>query len=241
MATFLVVHGAWPGGWAWRKMRPLLRARGHEIFTPTCTGLGERFHLGTSEVDLETHVLDISAVLESEDLRDIVLIGHSYGGMVATVVADRVPDRIARLIYLDAFVPSNGQALRDIVSANAPRPTIVETDWRAPPNPMPPDTSEADLNWALPRRMGQPRKTFSQPARLNGAVDRLTRTYIYCTRAGPGDMFRRFAEQAKSEPGWDFHEIDASHNPHITIPETLAALLDRIAGPGIPMQGSSGG
>ena len=87
--------------------------------------------------------------------------------------------------------------------------------------------------------MGQPRKTFSQPARRNGAVDQLSRTYIYSTRAGPGDMFRRFAEQAKSEHGWDFHEIDASHNPHITIPETLAALLDRIAGAGNPTQGSS--
>lgn len=229
MATFLVVHGAWSAGWAWKKMRPLVRALGHEIFTPTCTGLGERFHLGTPEVDLEAHVLDIRAVLEAEDLHDVVLIGHSYGGMVATVVADRVPERIARLVYLDAFVPEDGQAVRDIVPAGVPRPDIDETNWRAPPNPMPPDTRVEDLAWALPRRVGQPRKTFAQPARLTGAMTRLPRTYIYCTRIGPGDMFGQFAARARSNSAWGFHELDASHNPHITMPETLAALLDDIA------------
>jgi pimeloyl-ACP methyl ester carboxylesterase len=229
MATFLVVHGAWSGGWAWQKMRPRLQRRGHAIFTPTCTGLGERAHLGGPDVDLEAHVRDIGAVLDAEGLRDVILVGHSYGGMVATVVADRMPQRIARLVYLDAFVPENGQALRDLIPANAPRAAGDEADWRAPPNPMPPDTSEEDLAWALPRRIGQPRKTFTQAARLGGAVQRLRRSYIYCSRAGPGDTFRRFAERARGEAGWDCHELDASHNPHITMPDELAALLDRIA------------
>jgi hypothetical protein len=94
---------------------------------------------------------------------------------------------------------------------------------------MPPDTSAEDLAWAVPRRKGQPRKTFAQPARLTGAVKRLPRTYVYCTRIGPGDMFGRFAERARSDPAWRFHQLDASHNPHITMPETLAALLDDIA------------
>jgi pimeloyl-ACP methyl ester carboxylesterase len=110
MATFLVAHGAWSAGWAWKKMRPLLRARGHELFTPTHTGLGERSHLASPEIDLETHIADILGVLQFEDLKGIVLIGHSYGGMVATGVADRARERVARLVYLDAHVPRTAKA-----------------------------------------------------------------------------------------------------------------------------------
>jgi pimeloyl-ACP methyl ester carboxylesterase len=105
MATFLICHGAWSAGWAWKKVRPLLRAAGHEVFTPTYTGLGERAHHASPAVDLEMHIKDVLAVIEFEDLRDCILVGHSYGGMVATGVADRVPERVRHLIYLDAFVP----------------------------------------------------------------------------------------------------------------------------------------
>ncbi len=114
MATFLVAHGAWSAGWVWKKMRPLLGERGHELFTPTYTGLGERVHLARPDVGLETHIADVLGVLEFEDLRNVLLIGHSYGGMVATAVADRVPERLAQLVYLDAFVPRNGQSLFDL-------------------------------------------------------------------------------------------------------------------------------
>src|SRR5205809_1977177 len=114
MATFLICHGAWSAGWAWKKMRPLLRARGHEVFTPTYTGLGERADQAAATIDLQTHIRDILAVLHYEDLRDVVLVGHSYGGMVATGVADRATDRIRQLIYVDAFVPRNAQSLNDL-------------------------------------------------------------------------------------------------------------------------------
>src|SRR6185436_14588944 len=114
MATFLVAHGAWSAGWAWKKMRPLMRAAGHEFWTPTYTGLGERAHLATPDVDLETHIQDVCGLLVMEDLRDVVLIGHSYGGMVATGVADRETARIQRLVYLDAFVPRDGQSMLDL-------------------------------------------------------------------------------------------------------------------------------
>jgi pimeloyl-ACP methyl ester carboxylesterase len=234
LATFLVIHGAWGAGWAWKKMRPLLRERGHALFTPTQTGIGERSHLAGPNVDLEMHIADNLAVLEFEDLREVVLIGHSYGGMVATGVADRACARIAQLVYLDAFVPRDGEAAIDLAGAGA-RERLLENvrtqsaGWGVPANPMPPDTSEADRAWALPRRVPQPPNAFLQPARLTGAVDRLPRTYIYCTRPGPGDMFRQFADRARAEPGWAYHELDASHNPHITMPETLAALLDEIA------------
>jgi pimeloyl-ACP methyl ester carboxylesterase len=105
MATFVLCHGAWSAAWAWKKVRPLLRAAGHEVFTPTYTGLGERAHQVSRSVDLETHIRDILAVLDCEDLRDVMLVGHSYGGMVATGVADRAAERIAKVVYLDAFVP----------------------------------------------------------------------------------------------------------------------------------------
>src|SRR5271168_2438965 len=115
LANIVLAHGAWSAAWAWKRVRPLIAATGHEFFTPTYTGLGERAHLASSSNDLETHIRDLLGVLKCEDLREVVLIGHSYGGMVATGVADRARDRVARLIYLDAFVPANGQALIDLV------------------------------------------------------------------------------------------------------------------------------
>ena len=234
MATFVVVHGAWSAGWAWKNMRPLLRERGHELFTPTHTGLGERSHLARPDIDLEVHIADVLGVLRFEDLHDVVLVGHSYGGIVATGVTDRVAERIAHLVYLDAFVPRDGQSLADLTGAAAHARVLAAArehgdGWRVPPNPMPPDTSADDLAWATPLRIMQPLKTFEQKLRLTGAVEQLSRSYIYCTRPGPGDVFRQFTNRARSEPGWSYFELDASHNPHITMPDTLAALLDGIA------------
>src|SRR5262249_52935904 len=141
-ATFVVAHGAWSAGWAWKKMHPLMSAAGHRLYTPTYTGLGDRDHLASPSNDLETHIKDILAVLKYEDLRNVVLIGHSYGGMVATGVADRARDRIAQLIYLDAFVPKNGQALVDLLPPQV-RQRMQESvkagdGWRIQPNPTPP-------------------------------------------------------------------------------------------------------
>lgn len=242
MATFLVVHGAWAAGWVWKKMRPLMRARGHELITPTCTGIGERSHLATRDVDLDTHIADVLNVLHFDDLTDVVLVGHSYGGMVATGVADRAADRLAQVVYLDAFVPRDGQSLLALLPEEARVRTreaarLDDEGWRVPPNPMPPDTSEADVAWATPRRAMQPLKTLEQPVRLTGAIERLRRTYIYCTRPAPGDVFRQFAERARSETGWKCLEIDSSHNPHVTAPAALAALLDGLS-PGVKSPGA---
>src|ERR687885_315704 len=110
MATYVLVHGGWHGGWCWRKVVPLLRRHGHEVYTPTLTGLGERSHLAHPLVDLETHVTDVVNVLFYEDLREVILLGHSNGGTLITAVAERVPERLAHLVYLDAFVPEDGQA-----------------------------------------------------------------------------------------------------------------------------------
>jgi len=227
MGTVLVCHGAWSAGWAWKKVRPLLHSAGREVFTPTCTGLGERAHLAHPLVDLETHIADILAVIEAEALENILLVGHSYGGMVATGVADRVAGRIRHLVYLDAFVPTDGQSLRDLAGTASPAAPVA--GWLIPPNPPSPDTTPEDLAWTQPRRRHQPARCFTQPLRLSGAVELLPRTYIHCTRKEGHDVFRQFADRARRDPAWRFHALDASHSPNVTAPEALAALLLDIA------------
>ena len=232
MATVVLAHGAWSAAWAWKKMRPLFRKAGHEFFSPTYTGLGERAHLARPEVDLSTHVQDVLAVLETEDLTQVTLLGHSYGGMVATGVADKAADRIARVVYIDAFAPKDGQSLFDLLGpkgeAHMRAGAAKDGDgWKLPLNPMPPDTSPEDAAWAVPKRRPQPIKTFEEKIKLSSGKFP-PRHYIYAKKNGPGDVFRQFAERAKNEPGWTHHEIDASHNPHITCPDVLMALLTRI-------------
>jgi pimeloyl-ACP methyl ester carboxylesterase len=233
MAIFVVTHGAWSSGWAWKKMRPLMHELGHELFTPSYTGIGERAHLAHAGIDLNTHITDILNVLHYEDLNDVVLLGHSYGGMVATGVADRAPQRIAQVVYLDAFVPRHGQSLLSL-TPEANRQRVAEAvktqgdGWRVPANLMPADSSATDVEWATPRRVMQPVKTFEQTISLTGAIDTLPRSYIYCTVPGPGDVFRQFANRAKSEAGWRYFELAASHNPHITCPGDLTAILESV-------------
>jgi pimeloyl-ACP methyl ester carboxylesterase len=234
MATFLIAHGAWSGAWAWKKMRPLLQARGHVLHIPTYTGLGERSHLASREIGLQTHIADVMGTLEFEDLRDVVVVGHSYGGMVATGVADRARARLRRLVFLDAFVPRDGQSLLDLLPADV-RERMREAartagdGWRVPPNPVPPDTSEEDLAWLLPRRVMHPLGAFDEPIHLTQPDLTLPRVYIYCTRIAPGDVFGPFAERARREPGWQYLELEASHSPNVTAPEALATLLDKLA------------
>ena len=229
MATFLICHGAWSAGWAWKKVRPLLRAAGHEVFTPTYTGIGERAHLASPAVDLDMHIADVLAVIEYEDLRDIALVGHSYGGMVATGVADRARERIDQLIYLDAFVPAHGQSLVDLTPPRPAAPAGSQGhDWLIPPNPPAPDTSKADLAWLTPRRRPQPVKTFTQPLQLRNPEPALPRSYIYCTRKEADDVFAPFSRRFRSDPAWRYYEIDASHSPNVTAPDALAKLLCEI-------------
>ena len=231
-ATFLVCHGAWSAGWAWKKMHPLMAAGGHRLVTPTYTGLGERAHLANPAIDLEIHIQDVLNVIKYEDLRDIVLVGHSYGGMVATGVADLARDRVAQLIYVDAFVPDDGQSLLDLNESDRQRMTDLARSgdgWRVPPNPTPSDTPPADVAWLSERRVPMPIKCFERKLRLYGGALTLPRSYIYATRIAPADTFGPFARRAKADPAWGYREIDASHSPNVTAPEALMALLLEIA------------
>lgn len=229
--TLLVAHGAWSAGWCWKKMHPLMAAAGHRLITPTYTGIGEREHLANPSITLDTHIEDMLGVIKFEQLERFVLVAHSYGGMVATGVADRVPDRISKLVYLDAFVPTDGQALLDLLppgAAERMREKVRAADgWRVPPNPIPADTSAEDAKWIERLRMPQPLKTFETPVRLRNAENRVPRAYIYAKRATPEDTFRPFAERAKREH-WTYREIDASHSPHVTAPEALMTILQSI-------------
>ena len=195
-ATFLVCHGAWSAGWAWKKMHPLMAAAGHRLVTPTYTGLGERAHLANPSIDLETHIEDVLNVIKYEDLRDIVLVGHSYGGMVATGVADRARDRVTQLIYIDAFVPADGQSLLDLNEAGAAAHAGAQERRRAGGCrrtrrrriPRPPT-----IEWLSARRVHMPIKCFETALRLQGGALTLPRSYIYATRITPADTFGPFA------------------------------------------------
>ncbi|MCC8940865.1 alpha/beta hydrolase [Bradyrhizobium sp. Arg68] len=229
--TFLVCHGAWSAGWAWKKMHPLMQAAGHRLITPSYTGLGERAHLANQSLDLEAHIHDVLSVISYEDLRDIVLVGHSYGGMVATGVADRMRERIAQLIYIDAFVPRDGQSLFDLLEPAVAQMRKAAQDgdgWRIPPIAIPPDTSAGDVEWLTPRRVNMPIKCFEQKLKLQHGETALPRSYIYATRITPSDTFGQFAKRARNEAGWRAFDIDASHSPNVTAPEALMALLDEI-------------
>lgn len=224
---YVLLPGAWSGGWQWRSVGRLLQAAGHEVFTPTLTGLGERVHLANPAVDLETHVQDVLNVLTYEGLQDVILVGFSYSGMVATGVAERAAFRLRHLVYLDAFVAEDGDSLLDLVGPEvaARFEAIAQTQgdgWRIPHDP--PDA---------PRQTAQPLKTFQGPVAVgNGDAAALPRTYIYCTDKsdlGPGgDGITASAKRARAA-GWRYRELATSHVAMETMPRELTDLLLEIS------------
>lgn len=245
--TFVLVHPAWLGGWCWRKTAPLLRARGHDVHAPTLTGLGERAHLVRRDIGLATHVEDVVNVLEFEDLRGVILVGNSSGGMVITGVAERAPERIAQLVYLDAFVPEHGQSLVDLLPperrealANFAR---TEGDgWLLPRfGPPPWETivreawgvaSDEDVRWMLPRLRATPLRHFTDPVSLaNPAAADVPRAYVRCRLFQPGRhaAFDRHAAMARGTPGWRLRELAAPHLPYVTHAAELTEILLELA------------
>jgi pimeloyl-ACP methyl ester carboxylesterase len=246
MVTFVPVHGARHGGWCWKKVTPLLRATGHEVYTPTLTGLGERAHLLGPSVNLSTHIEDVVNLLFYTDLSDVVLVGHSYGGMVITGVAERVPERLRRLVYLDALVPDDGQSFYD--AEHEPDPGMRER-WTAgaievrgalafPGSPAIVDrylaafdlTDPADVAWVRPRFRPHPLASAEEPLRApEHRAAQIPSSYIRCS--GPAERaipMRTHATRAR-ERGFDYHELATGHDAMVTAPRELAALLIQIA------------
>jgi pimeloyl-ACP methyl ester carboxylesterase len=243
MATFVLVPGAWLGGWAWQEVARELRQRGHEVYPVTLTGLGERVHLAHPDVDLETHITDVVNLLAYEDLRGVVLAGHSYAGVVITGVADRVPERIGQLVYVDSAPFENGQAFLDVFGpeAGADVARTVETageGWRLPfPGfaELAATTSVAGIDdhsrvLMESRATPHPFASYKQPLRLIGATGGYRRAVIAC------DDIRGLVAAGipqilpVTQPPWRYEELDTSHWPMFSAPRELAALLDRLAG-----------
>ncbi len=230
MSTYVLVHGAWHGSWCWRHVRKALQERGHEVFTPTLTGVGERSHLLSPQVNLETHILDVVNLIRWEELSNVVLCGHSYGGMVVTGAADRVPERIGALVYLDAFVPENGQSLYDTLPADARNAQIeaarIQGDgWKVPPITAAQfGVNAKDAAWMDRQCTMQPAATFKQQLHLSGGIDAVKNvTYIVAT-GYTGSPFGQFYERAKSR-GWKTVSMACGHDVMLDVPEELTAVL----------------
>jgi len=221
--TYVIVHGAWGGGWDWRAVDSMLTRHGHRVVRTTLTGLGERVHLASPDVGLSTHIDDVVNTILWEDLHDVVLLGHSYGGMVITGVADRIPKRIRHLVYLDAFLPGSGEtvlALGESIGATSllsnARDGFIIPMWVT-------DTH------AIPRDVPQPLRTFTDTLRLvNPAARRIPGVYILTFEPTiTPDPFQRFADRAAAR-GWQVHRLQADHVPERSARAELVALLERV-------------
>ena len=230
MSTFVLVHGAWHGSWCWKRVRLLLQAQGHQVFTPTLTGVGERSHLLSPHIGLETHIDDVVNLIRWEELTGVVLCGHSYGGCVIRGAADRVPGRIGSLVYLDAFVPENGESLHDLLPP-AVREMQLEgarkagEGWKVPPIPAEAfRVNERDAAWVNRQSTMQPLATFQQPLALTGKTGRITNVTFIWAQGFVESPFPPFYEKAKSR-GWKTHTVPCGHDVMLDMPEELTALL----------------
>jgi len=230
-ATFVLVHGAWHGGWCYARVAALLRARGHTVFTPTLTGQGERAHLFSGAINLSTHIEDVLGVFRFERLSDVVLAGHSYGGMVVTGVADRVPERVRALAYLDAFIPEDGQSLFDInIPANTQR-FLSDAGASGGLSVPPPPAAYFGVNaadavivdaLATPFPLG----CFTEKLKLTGAYRSVKKhLYVHGPVLPRESPFRVFYERAQAV-GWSAHALACGHDVMLDEPEKTAELLE---------------
>ncbi len=246
MTAFVLVHGAWHGGWCWGKVAPLLRRQGAIVYAPTLTGMGERAHLAAlldpAAIDLDLHRQDVAQLLEYEDLSGVVLVGHAYAGMVITAVAESCPQRLKHLVYVNAVIPGDGESMADQVGAvRGPEfaawvRSCLESNEGVLPPPASADevgrrwgiTDAADLAWVGARVTPQPAASFAQPVRLGRPEAReLPRSFVGSSEAG----FEAVADRARAA-GWTMYHIDSGHDSMITHPEELADILLKIAGDG---------
>ncbi len=232
----MLVHGGWFGAWCWYKVVPLLQAAGQFVYTPTLTGVGEQAALLTPEIGLDTHIQDVVELIVKNDLQQVILVGHSYSGMVITGVADRIPERIARLVYLDAIIPRDGQSLADtapFIGAFLRREANRKGDgwWVNPPRGGTFGIKkEPDLSLVRSKVTPQSLKTFLQPVHIThpGTVAAIPHTYIECTRRGVFIwLMRRIFTRASplNDPGWDRRILASDHIAMLLAPQALANLL----------------
>ena len=237
MATFVLVHGGGHGGWCYGAVARLLRAEGHDVVTPTLSGLGERAHRLSSDIDLDTHIADVGAVLFYEDLRDVILVGHSYGGMVITGVADRVPDRVGQLVFLDAANPRNGDSLVDVAGPMMRAARAQSRVINGIELVLFPDGDEVryygvtepdDFAWMVARLTPHPWKCFEQPLHLTNemALRGIPQSHIVCTSTLATRDPELMAQARAAGRVWD---IDTGHDLMITEPKAVADVLLEIA------------
>jgi pimeloyl-ACP methyl ester carboxylesterase len=237
-ATYVLVHGGAHGGWCYQRVSRILRSAGHDVYTPTMTGVGERSHLLRADIDLDLHIQDILAVLHYEDLRDVILVGHSYGGMAITGVADRAPDRVSHIVYLDAATPVNGESLADIVGplmkATRKRGRVIDGvelvlfPGSEPMEPYYGVTNPDDIAWMEPRLTPHPWKCFEQPLRLTNekALWDIPQTII--TRTATAHV-RDPARVERARCAGRLWDIDTGHDLMISEPDAVAEMLLRLA------------
>jgi pimeloyl-ACP methyl ester carboxylesterase len=229
--TFVLVHGAWGGSYGFRSVRRILQASGHEVLTPSLTGIGERSHLTGPHVGLSTHVLDVVNAVRYEDVAELVLLGFSYGGMVVSGALAQIGDRVRELVFLDAFVPDDGDSVASLTGgALAGPPDGIGAPWLVPAQPREFE-DPAVTAWSNPRRSGQPVRTLIEPVRLTAPLEEwpFGRTYIRATQDMNGAMFDASAARARTSPAWRYHEIATTHMVPENRPDELAALLGGLA------------
>jgi pimeloyl-ACP methyl ester carboxylesterase len=230
MSTFVLVHGAWGGAHGFRHLRRGLQAAGHEVFTPSLTGIGERVHLASPLVNLSTHIRDVVHQVLYEDLQDIVLLGFSYGGFVVTGSLEHIAARVQHLVYLDAFVPGQGDSVWGQIRGTGRTGITLGEEWLVG-GPVREFDDPAESAWMAPRRTLHPRGCFTEPVFLAQPLESypFTRSYIKATASPPEDpgnaAFWRAARHAQSSPAWHYHEIDSNHMVANNRPAELAALL----------------
>ena len=231
-ATFVLVHGAWSGGWCYARVAERLRAHGHRVFTPTLTGQGERSHLLAGTINLTTHITDILNVFHYEGLRDVVLAGHSYGGMVITGVADRIPEQVSALVYLDAFLPEDGQSLFDINIAKNTQAFLANAGNTGGLAVPPPPAAFFNVNandaarvdaLATPHPLG----AFTERLKLTGKHRSIRKhVYVHSTVLPRESPFKPFYERVKDDPAWTAHTLACGHDAMLDMPERVAEILE---------------
>jgi pimeloyl-ACP methyl ester carboxylesterase len=230
MVTFVLVHGAWHGSWCWKRVRSALQRQGHEVFTPTLTGVGERAHLLDPKVNLETHIQDVLNLIHWEELENVVLCGHSYAGCVVSSVADRIPEKIAHLVYLDAFVPETGQSLHDTLPEEQRAMQLdlcrqVGDGWKVPPIPAEVfNVNATDRAWVDSQCTMQPLATFQQPVAHRGKPFAAEKTTYVLATGWEGSPFAQFHQRAQAA-GCGSITLDGGHDLMLDKPAEVLQIL----------------